>query len=167
MIDLILFASRTCNFVKYALPLQSHTLLFYIMANKLFLLPHCWQIVGAVIVLIGIAGFSITAYEEFFRFFGYWFIYFGVLIVALSREKVEDEFVNFIRLRTIYRIVLIYVLYTFIANLCQYLISYYLPLEGHGRTLILLTELDEMPLWISIYFVVFKRSLYPAKRYEK
>lgn len=76
--------------------------------NKNLLLPHGWQTAGwwmlavAVILTIGLIAGDISGVLHNVHIYLLWIpVYIGALLVCLSREKVDDEYISAIRGRIV------------------------------------------------------------------
>lgn len=151
-------AYYTCIFVKFTLLLHHQTLQFCIMNQKQFLLPHFVQIIGEVLTLLGVVCFLFWRHE-IGLFFGGMIFSIGLLLCAISREKIEDEYINYLRLKSIFRVAVVYLAYAVIFPALKYIAIHTLDLTTLGNIMAILGIFGQPWFLVLLHLAIFKGSI--------
>ncbi|MDE6459583.1 MAG: hypothetical protein K2K52_01945 [Paramuribaculum sp.] len=128
------------------------------MFYQKFLLPHFMQFVGTVMALIGIIGLCLGIMDAI-SFLCYIFLSVGILLVAISKEKTEDEFITYLRMRSIIVITVICLIYSVIMPIVQYFLMRNMDMAALGRISIAQNFITSKPVVVLLYILLFKSSI--------
>lgn len=143
--------------------------------NKSFLLPHKWQIVGgwliiaAIILAIGLIMCDINGYMGEVRVLIAWIpAYIGLMLICLSKEKNDDEYIRCLRSR----LVGIFVAIAFSIEILDIIFricfsSYGLTVLGGNVTRIILYFFSYPLLYAIAYIICLKLNLWIINRKMK
>lgn len=84
----------------------------------------------------------------------------GVVLLALSRERAEDERVSAIRHQSLIGTVILYVAIVFLSALSNLFLFHYCSLEKVGQIVTVRRLLTCVPMFILYYVLIFKVSLW-------
>lgn len=149
------------------------------MEKKSLLLPHCWQVIGWWLLVAFVLLVSIIATIAYCRSDGamevaeetkqlyalglYFIPYVSLMLICLSREKVEDEYISHIRGRATF----IVVIFGFVASL---LISAFANYAVHmlnpdivGQFLMYAQWFRNTAVLAIVYLLIFKGTLFVNK----
>ncbi|MCQ2112120.1 MAG: hypothetical protein MJY95_02115 [Bacteroidaceae bacterium] len=149
------------------------------MEKKSFLLPHCCQIIGwwllglvAVLCITFViisynAGAGAAEVGDFTRnlyAFGFYFLpNIALLLICLSREKEEDEYISFIRSRSVF----IVVVFGFVGGMLLSAFAGYsfrmMSAEFVGRFMMYAQWFPNRAVLAIVYLLIFKGTLFVNK----
>lgn len=149
------------------------------MEKKSFLLPHCCQIIGwwllglfAVLcitfaVISYNAGAGAAELDDFTRnlyALGFYFLpYVALLLICLSREKEEDEYISFIRSRSVFIVVVFgFVAALLIGAFAQYSVRM-MSADFVGRFMMYARWFSNTVVLAIVYLLIFKGTLFVNK----
>lgn len=143
------------------------------MKIKKIMLPHWVQPISAAVAACGLAAMIASAMfeptsatAEITLFFGYWALFFGLIATVFAREKTEDEFIDHLRLASIFRVTVCYVLWSVFAAIGSYLLPRMLTLETMGQVAWVAMWPNGAIFWILLYLVLFKGAIFANSRRE-
>ncbi len=147
--------------------------------KKLTLLSHGWQKTGLVLLafcaLLSVVCFKAIVHDLLLvnSYYGYdsfgsgWAatalvlcFTVGVVLLALSRERAEDERVSAIRHQSLIWTVILYVAFSFLSTLSSLLICRLFSQEKVTQILLVRRLLTCVPMFILYYVLIFKVSLW-------
>ena len=147
--------------------------------KKLTLLSHGWQKTGLVLLafcaLLSVVCFKAIVHDLLLvnSYYGYdsfgsgWAatalvlcFTVGVVLLALSRERAEDERVSAIRNQSLIWTVILYVAFSFLSTLSSLLICRFFSQEKFTQILLVRRLLTCVPMFILYYVLIFKVSLW-------
>lgn len=147
--------------------------------KKLTLLSHGWQKTGLVLLafcaLLSVVCFKAIVHDLLLvnSYYGYdsfgsgWAatalvlcFTVGVVLLALSRERAEDERVSAIRHQSLIWTVILYVAFSFLSTLSSLLICRLFSQENFTQILLVRRLLTCVPMFILYYVLIFKVSLW-------
>lgn len=147
--------------------------------KKLTLLSHGWQKTGLVLLafcaLLSVVCFKAIVHDLLLvnSYYGYdsfgsgWAapalvlcFTVGVVLLALSRERAEDERVSAIRHQSLIWTVILYVAFSFLSTLSSLLICRLFSQENITQILLVRRLLTCVPMFILYYVLIFKVSLW-------
>ena len=134
--------------------------------KKLFLLPHCFQLVGwivaalaAVCVVCALLLAKTPYLENAPAIIGTVLLVAGLFLVGFSREKVEDEFTLHLRVSSALTALLVVFVLWMLKTVSSVILVRLLPMEMFGRIQIALNFLTGFVAVFVLYLVLFKIRL--------
>lgn len=128
------------------------------MDYRKFLLPCRAKFIGLALAIAGACGLFLC--DLFFvNFFSYIILTAGLLLVAVSREKDEDEYITFIRMRAIFYMAVICVLYTVLSPVVDYVAVHSCSLGTRSNISLFSYGVSRLPSILFLYIVLFRLSL--------
>lgn len=147
--------------------------------KKIKMLPHVWQKVGIVFLIISLL-VSVICYkavcwelflsktlyspDSFGFLYGYILFFFsfivGVVFIAIAKEKDEDERVSAIRQQAVLRTVIIYLITAALFVFIDPVIRMYCGMDRATRISHIKDVLTSVPAFILYYILIFKLSLW-------
>ncbi len=131
---------------------------FISMMNLKFLLPHFMQYVGLFLFLIGVVGLCFAKADYVF-FFSYLLVSVGLLLVAISKEKVEDEYMAYLRVRTVFILAVLALVYGVISPIANFLLVRMLDFSTVGKISIIRSVITGLPFVVGLYLLLFKGAI--------
>ncbi len=137
--------------------------------NKKFLLPHKWQYVGGWLIVFAII-FSIVLLALDFNgvigdlpaILGWIPAYLGLMLICLSREKVDDEYISVLRGRLVCILVTVAFISGILSSIMDLLFICFQWYSPYIR--IFLTLFNNTFLLGAIYIIALKLTLYIINR---
>lgn len=124
------------------------------------------QIVGAMVALAGTIGFFFHE-DDMILFFAFIFFSIGILLCSISREKIEDEFISYLRTRSIFLVVMVYLVWAVIDPVLSYYVApRAFDLSSWGRVSFVLGFLRSAQFFVLIYLLLFKGAIMLNSRKE-
>lgn len=137
------------------------------MFYQKFLLPYFMQFIGAALTVCGIVALGISHIDAM-MFVAYILLSVGLLLIALSKEKAEDEYITYLRMRSIITVAIVCMIYSVISPFCDYLLNHYLDFTRYLMVRNIQVLITTTPLITLLYLVLFKGSiLLNSKRDEQ
>ncbi|MDE6048388.1 MAG: hypothetical protein K2G09_01665 [Paramuribaculum sp.] len=128
------------------------------MFYQKFLLPHFMQFVGVALALIGIIVLCLGN-MDIISFFSYTLLAAGLLLAAISKEKTEDEFITYLRMRSIITVTIICLIYSVILPISNYFLMRSMDIFVLGRITLLQNFITSTPAVVLLYILLFKGSI--------
>lgn len=128
------------------------------MKSFKFLLPHFMQYVGLILFLIGVAGLCFSTADYVF-FFSYFLMAAGLLVIAISKEAIEDEYIMYLRVRSVFILAVLALVYGVISPLADFLLTRMFDISTVGKILIVRNVITGLPFIVGLYLLLFKGSL--------
>lgn len=142
------------------------------MNKKSYLLPHAcqkagwWMLLASVVCLLILLALDVAGVRLNWGYAGpimgilsTFLPLFSLMLVCISQEKEEDEYIQSLRARAVF----IVVVYTFIINMISDSLSHTLihtlPFVTYGTLREIIYACTNVPLMAVIYLVIFKGTL--------
>lgn len=135
------------------------------MNKKQFLLPHVVQRAGEFLALLGVVCFLFWKHE-IGLFFGGMMFSIGLILCAISREKVEDEYINYLRLKSIFRVAVVFLVYSVVFPIVNYIAIRTIDFATWGSIITILGVIRQPWFLILLYLAIFKGSIILNTRKE-
>lgn len=116
-----------------------------------FLFPRVFKWVGVLMFVCGVVGHLVFGFYYFLLFMALALL--GLFIIASSKEKVEDEMIQSIRLRSMQAAVFVQVLFILLFSLMD-------DWKGEGLVNLPIPAVLAGILFIGIYLMVFYFNIY-------
>ena len=149
------------------------------MEKKSYLLPHSWQKIGWWLLGASAVGVSILIVFEIIGRLKNWgevvipelpslimvtlvtcVPFLGLLLICLSQEKQEDEFIQCLRSRPLFIVVVYaFVIQMISISLDQFLMAY-IPTETLGQLKSIIHYCTNIPLMAVFYLAIFKGMMF-------
>ncbi len=133
------------------------------MNQKQFLLPHFVQTIGEALALLGVVCVLFWKHEMGLYFGGMIFSI-GLLLCAISKEKIEDEYINYLRLRSIFRVAIVYLAYAVISPALRYTSARTLDIATWGTIWPVISLFGQPWFLVLLYLAIFKGTLILSSR---
>ena len=128
------------------------------MVNQKFLLPHVVQYVGLFLFLVGIAGLCFGS-ADFIVFFSCGAVSAGLLLIAISKEKTEDEYIAYLRIRSVFILAVLSLVYLVLSIAANFLLVRMVDISTYGKIKFIENLIVSLPFVVGLYLVLFKGSI--------
>lgn len=125
----------------------------FMYQNK-FLLPHFVQYIGGALSVL--ADVCMCFYRcEIVFILGV----IGLLLMPISRERIEDEYIGYLRMRSIFYVVLVYMVYAVASPIVGFFCLRFMAFGTFIEVRNILLVLGSMPFLALLYFLLFKGAI--------
>ena len=128
------------------------------MMNQKFLFPHAMQYVGLFLFLIGVAGLCLGN-VDFVYFFAYMAVSIGLLLIAMSKETTEDEYIAYLRLKSVFMLAVLALVYAVVSPILNYLLVRIVDVSTIGKVNTVWYVITRLPFVVGLYLVLFKGAI--------
>lgn len=90
----------------------------------------------------------------------------GLILCAISREKVEDEYINYLRLKSIFRVAVVFLVYSVVFPIVNYIAIRTIDFATWGSIITILGVIRQPWFLILLYLAIFKGSIILNTRKE-
>ena len=124
------------------------------MMNQKFLLPHSVQYGGLLLFLAGVAGLCFFR-ADYVMFFSYVVVSVGLLLIAISKEKTEDEYIAYMRMRSVFLLAVLALVYSVLSFVANFLLVRMVDVSTFGKIKIIESVIVGLPFVVGLYLVLF------------
>ena len=146
--------------------------------KSLQMLPHVWQKVGRTLLVLCLVVFAVffkaVVHDllwfdtKWYNAFGHGWAYLlvvlffllGIVLLAISKERAEDERVTFIRHQALIRTVILYLVIALINLFLNLFITSWIGPEKASQVMVIKRYFTCVPAFILYYVLIFKVSLW-------
>ena len=128
------------------------------MYHNKFLLPHFVQYIGGALLVL--AAVCLCFYKcEMVLFLSLMLASIGLLLMVISREKIEDEYIGYLRMRSIFYVVLVYMVFAVAFSIVRFFCVRIMAFETFIQVNNILSVLGSLPCLAFLYSLLFKGAI--------
>ena len=127
------------------------------MYQNKFLLPHFVQHIGAALLVLAAVCLCFCKCEMVL-FLSLTAASIGLLLTVISRERTEDEYIGYLRMRSVFCVVLVYMVYAVASPVVSFFGGCLMAFETFVRISDILSVCG-VPLLALLYFLLFKGAV--------
>lgn len=142
------------------------------MYKKSFLFPHCCQQIGWWLILtcLILAVTFLCVIENTSDSFNtarvlqasiFVLSSIGLMLLCLSKEKIEDEYISYLRTRIVTWIIVYVFVVSAVRSILLFILSWFAPVSGQGWIFTIMSVAITNPILLGIvYIIIFKLSIW-------